>query len=98
MNFLQKAQMMLEQLFEQLDENYGDTADITDTPDSITITLDDGRTWLVNIQTHHEELWLSSPISGGHHYHLEGNYWYNTKDPNAVTLHALLFAEIEEAS
>lgn len=95
MSFIQTAQKTLDELFEHLDEQYGDTLDVEENVDSLSITSDDGKVWLLNIQNHHEELWLSSPITGGHHYCLKNNRWVNTKD-NASELEVLLLNELKQ--
>ncbi len=95
MSFIKAAQQTLEELFEKLDEQYGDTLDVEEDGESLSLVTDDGRTWLLNIQKHHEELWLSSPITGGHHYCFKGGAWVNTKDPDSQ-LETFLLNELEQ--
>lgn len=95
MSFIKAAQQTLEELFEQLDEQYGDIADVEEDGESLSLETDDGRVWLLNIQKHHEELWLSSPLTGGHHYCLKNGAWVNTKDSNSE-LHSLLLDELKQ--
>ncbi len=92
MSFEAAAKGMLETLFNQVDDLYGDDADIDEAGDSLTIAFDNGQTWLINIQSHHEEIWLSSPLTGAHHYRLQDNKWLNTR--NDTQLLETLLAEL----
>ncbi len=95
MSFQVAAQKTLEELFNHIDDLYGDDADIDENGDSLSIAFESGQTWLVNIQSHHEEIWLSSPITGAHHYKLKGDKWLNTRDESE--LNTVLLAELSLA-
>lgn len=95
MSFNIESEKLLIDLFNQLDELYGDDADIDEDGESLTIEFNDGQTWLINIQVHHQEVWLSSPLTGAHHYKLQQDKWMNTRDDSE--LRAVLLAELSLA-
>ncbi len=92
MNFEIAAKEILENLFNQIDDLYGDEADVDEDGESLTIAFDKGQVWLVNIQSHHQEIWLSSPLTGAHHYKLIEQKWVNTR--NETQLLETLLAEL----
>ncbi|MFO1242143.1 MAG: iron donor protein CyaY [Rickettsiales bacterium] len=67
--FEQLAGTYLEHLFETLEEqDEGGILDIDYEAGSLTITLKNGKTFLVSKHAPTRQLWLSSPISGGLHF------------------------------
>ncbi|MFV0432148.1 MAG: iron donor protein CyaY [Alphaproteobacteria bacterium] len=92
MSFIKEAQKTLDALFNQIDELYGDKADVDMDDESLKIEFDSGQTWLLNIQSHHQELWLSSPHTGAHHYKFNDGIWKNTRDDSE--LRSVLLAEL----
>ena len=42
--------------------------DLEDTEDSIILELSDRRQFLINVHPTSQQIWLSSPFSGAHHY------------------------------
>ncbi len=96
MSFETAAKEILESLFKQIDDLYGDKADVDENSDSLTVYFENDQTWLVNIQLHHQEIWLSSPITGAHHYKLKNNQWINTRDEKS-RLNDTLLAELSLA-
>lgn len=95
MSFNIESEKLLIDLFNHLDELYGDDADIDEDGESLTIEFDNGQTWLINIQSHHQEVWLSSPLTGAHHYKLTQGKWLNTRDDSE--LRTVLLAELSLA-
>ncbi|MFV0320972.1 MAG: iron donor protein CyaY [Alphaproteobacteria bacterium] len=95
MSFNIESEKLLIDLFNQLDALYGDDADIDEDGESLTIEFDNGQIWLINIQSHHQEVWLSSPLTGAHHYKLMQDKWLNTRDDSE--LHTVLLAELSLA-
>ena len=69
----------LDNLYDELDKRYGDHTDIEIQDGVIKITFDDDRQMIINRHLPNEELWMSSPLSGGSHYRYENNQWINTK-------------------
>lgn len=46
----------------------------------LTVTSEDGRTFLLNKHGPLKQLWYSSPISGAHHYEAGADGWVSTRD------------------
>ncbi len=46
----------------------------------LTLTTDDGRTFLINKHAPLQQLWYSSPLSGAHHFESRGSDWVSTRD------------------
>ena len=46
----------------------------------LTLTTDDGRTFLINKHAPLQQLWYSSPLSGAHHFEPKGGDWVSTRD------------------
>ncbi len=61
----------------------------------LTISSDDGRTFLLNKHAPLKQLWYSSPVSGAHHYQAKGTAWVSTRDGS--DLEQRLQAELAQA-
>lgn len=46
----------------------------------LTISGNDGRTFLLNKHAPLKQLWYSSPVSGAHHYEPRNGAWVSTRD------------------
>jgi frataxin len=46
----------------------------------LTIALDDGRQYVINRHGANRQIWLSSPVSGAHHYDSAAGRWRDTRD------------------
>ena len=68
------ADAYLESLFEQLEEqDSGGALEMDLEAGALTIALGDGKTFVVNKHAPSQEIWLSSPLSGGLHFTPEGD-------------------------
>ncbi len=68
-DFHHHADQYLESLFEQVEEQDEDGAlDIDLEGGVMTIETDDGKQFVINKHAASMEIWLSSPLSGGHHF------------------------------
>jgi frataxin len=65
----------------------------------LSLTTDDGRTFLINKHAPLKQLWYSSPLSGAHHYEAKacakGLDWISTRDGSSFL--ATLTAELAAA-
>ena len=61
-----------------------------ETPQSLSISTSQG-VYLLNAQGMLAQLWLSSPVSGAHHFVWQGNHWTSTR--STATLHSILWEE-----
>lgn len=46
----------------------------------LTIELDDGRQFVINKHGPSRQIWLSSPVSGAHHYDPAEGRWRDSRD------------------
>src|SRR5688572_28677199 len=46
----------------------------------LSLTTDDGRTFLINKHAPLKQLWYSSPLSGAHHFEARSGEWISTRD------------------
>ena len=76
-------------------EPYDNTGalELEEEEDALTLTLPDGKIYVINIHNAAQEVWLASPISGGHHFRWDGTHWSMR---SGQELRALLHMEIEE--
>jgi frataxin len=58
----------------------------------MTVALADGRQFVLNKHAPNRQLWLSSPVSGAHHFVPADGGWRSTRGPE--TLAGLLAAEL----
>ncbi|MEB3703130.1 Iron donor protein CyaY [Candidatus Bealeia paramacronuclearis] len=79
-------------------ETHYPALDIEDEEDSITIELSDQRQFLINIHPISKQIWLSSPLSGAHHYAYNGETqdWMDTRVD--LSLLSQLKSELEEVA
>ena len=93
-DFHARADATQEALLEALESADADGAVEVDLLDGIvSITLPDGRQWLVSKHAPSEQLWLSSPISGGLHFSFDAaSKRWQLADGRGLT--ALLAAEL----
>tara|TARA_X000000950_G_C13629628_1_gene542928 strand:+ start:44 stop:361 length:318 start_codon:yes stop_codon:yes gene_type:complete len=97
-NFLDLANHTLSDLFDLLSEKNNDL-EIDFIDKNITIEIDDGKTFIVSIHDPTKQIWLSSPLSGAHHFTLSNSNdlrsWISTRD-NEINLFKILQEEIDE--
>jgi len=60
--------------------------------EALTVELEDGRQYLISRHNIKREIWLSSPVSGAHHFVAGDGLWRSTRGPE--TLRALLRQEL----
>jgi frataxin len=66
----------MDDLFTRCDEVLGEKADVTYDGSVLTIVLDAGGTAVINLHQASGQIWVSSPVSGAHHFSLrEGGTW-----------------------
>lgn len=60
----------------------------------MTLTVSEGKTYVINKQPPNKQIWLSSPVSGPKRYDLIGGKWITLRDHTGLT--ALLQEELLE--
>ena len=81
-NFETLAQQTIESLFEATERQLGDVAEVDLEGGILNVELDDGRVYIINKHSPNRQIWLSSPLSGAHHFSFDqnGGVWTSTRD------------------
>ncbi len=95
-DFEPTANATLEALFESIENALDDLAEVDLEGGILSVELDDGRQYILNKHSPNCELWLSSPLSGAHHFSLspDTGLWASTRSDE--TLLALLEGEFSK--
>ena len=94
-----EAKKILDELFSFVEIEF-DNFDVDYEDENLVIqTLDENRTFIISIHEPSSQIWLSSPISGAHHFEKDKNSlnWMSTRDQNII-LHELLKSELKIAN
>lgn len=94
-SFERAAEKTLQQLMGALEEVLGDEAEIDFQGGILTVELEAGGTYLLNMHRPNRQIWLSSPKSGAWHFDADPDrlgQWIATK--GGERLHDLLGREI----
>lgn len=88
----------LDDLMEQIDAALGDQLDVDLEGGILTIELANGGQYVINKQAPNKEIWVSSPLSGAHHFTWEvGNSaWKDTR--SGESLYDMLSQEMSQVS
>jgi frataxin len=93
-SFERAAERTLQQLMTALEEVLGDGAEVDLEGGILTVALETGGTYLLNMHRPNRQIWLSSPKSGAWHFDADPNapgQWIATK--GGERLHDLLARE-----
>ncbi len=88
------ATQTLDALFEALEVTLSDALEADLEGAILSIELEDGRQYILNKHAPNRQLWLSSPVSGAHHFGFDAarDAWVSTR--GAGELRALLGSEL----
>jgi frataxin len=91
------ADALLSQLFDAIEAASSDRAEVDLEGGVLTLEVEGTGTWVLNKHAPMQQLWLSSPRSGAHHFAREEGHgrWLSTR--GGGELMALLKAELEAA-
>ncbi len=80
-HFATLADATLTQLFETIDSAAGDELDVDQGEGIVTIELEDGGQYVINKHAPNRQVWLSSPVSGAHHFDYDetAGGWVNAR-------------------
>ena len=89
--FLQVWRQVSNDLLLKLERDYADHPKVEDVEGNdqlLKITLQDGKTFVINRQTAKREIWYSSPISGPSHFRFDqaSSQWINKNDEELYKL------------
>ena len=93
--FLLSANKTLNSIFDVVNNfNYDLEIDFLD--NNITIEIDDGRIFIISIHEPSKQIWLSSPLSGAHHFSQsnELKQWISTRNSD-IELFSIVESEIK---
>jgi len=89
--FVDRATLFLHHIMDWCDTVSG--LDYEETAESLTVPIRPGTTYLFNVRSGLGQLWMSSPVSGGHHFewcdtlHKQGHSypWVDTRNGQLIT-------------
>ena len=93
--FLLSANKTLNTIFDVVNSlDYNLEIDFFD--NNITIEIDDGRVFVISIHEPSKQIWLSSPLSGAHHFSQSTklNQWISTRNSD-IELFSIIKSEIK---
>ena len=91
-----EAKKILDELFSFVEKEF-DNFDVDHEDENLVIqTLDEKRTFILSLHEPSSQIWLSSPITGAHHFEKDKSSfnWISTRDKNII-LHKLLQSELK---
>ena len=97
-DFKIEAKKILDEIFSFVEIEF-ENFDIDYEDENLVIqTLDEKKTFIISVHEPSSQIWLSSPISGAHHFEKDKNSlnWMSTRDQNII-LHKLLKSELKKA-
>jgi frataxin len=90
---LNQAKKMLTSLFDRLDGMK--MLDVDGDALNFTVTLPNKKQYVINFHALTEQIWVSSPLSGAHHFAFKDHMWNSTRDDTLLPL--LIATEIPKA-
>jgi frataxin len=90
-----EAKKILDELFSFVETEF-DNYDVDFEDENLVIqTLDERKTFIISVHNPSSQIWLSSPISGAHHFEKDKKSlnWISTRD-NSIILRRLLQSEL----
>lgn len=74
------ARACLQDWVHTLEQVPHEDVDYDDTQDAITVRMPDGRVYVVHIHFTMQQIWVSSPVSGGRHFAWHEGVWMDTRN------------------
>ncbi len=92
------ADKTLEYLMDRIDEDLGGDLDVDIDGGVLTIELASGGCYVINKHNPNRQIWVSSPLSGAHHFDYDEarRQWVSTRSD--ATLAGLLASELSAAT
>ncbi len=97
-SFAALGKKTLEDMLDAIEGGLGDYMDVDLVGGILTIELDEGGEYVINLHAPNQQIWMSSPVSGASHYEYNDadDTWVSTKGAGA--LFGILAAELSKAS
>ncbi|MBK8175568.1 MAG: iron donor protein CyaY [Rhodospirillales bacterium] len=78
--FVRMADKTIADLFDRLEEEIGETAEVDLHEGVLTVALDGGGQYVINKNAPNRQIWLSSPVSGAAHFGYDDERgWISTR-------------------
>ncbi len=82
--FRSHAVAYMAKIFDYLEENFPHL-DLEDDEESIVVEVSQNRQFLINFHPISKQIWLSSPVSGAHHFAPnDTGHWIDTRNGNEL--------------
>ena len=91
-----EAKKILDELFSFVEKEF-DNFDVDYEDENLVVQkLDEKRTFILSLHEPSSQIWLSSPITGAHHFEKDKKSlnWISTRDKKII-LHKLLLSELK---
>ncbi len=72
------SNQILEELMDFFESSWPD-ADVDLLDGTLTVTLPKGRQYVINKHGVTRQIWVSSPFTGAHHFHMKNGHWRCTR-------------------
>ncbi len=96
--FKKKAQETLDDIFNLIESQF-DNYEVDYEDENLRIdSLEGGGTFIISIHSPTSQIWLSSPVSGAHHFEIKSNEsieWISTRDTD-INLKQLIIKELRK--
>ncbi|MDP3936201.1 MAG: iron donor protein CyaY [Alphaproteobacteria bacterium] len=93
-SFVRFVANFLETLLEKIETNYWSVVECELSEGVLKIHTEKEMIFVINRNIPRQELWLSSPFSGGAHFSYSGQEWLNTRTQEPFE--SLLFKELDQ--
>jgi len=95
-DFKKIAEKTLDEIFNLIESNYKNfEVDYED--ENLRIdSLKNNNTYIISIHSPTSQIWLSSPLSGAHHFEMFSGSWISTRDKELMLLE-LLTKELDQS-
>lgn len=91
--FITLINTYLENLMERIENDYWEVVECELNDGVLNLKTEGRGVFIINRNIPKQELWFSSPMSGGSHYVFKNDSWHNTRDENEFE--QLLFSELD---
>lgn len=84
----------LDELMEKVETQYWEVVECDLNTGVLSMKTRDNKEFIINRNIPKQELWLSSPFSGGAHFEYQNNVWKNTRTGDLFE--PLIFSELDQ--
>ena len=93
-NIITVAENIIDNIAQTIDQQLGDELDATlESSGILIINTQDDKQFVININSIYNQIWVSSPVSGGAHFAYENGIWQSIRGKK-IDLYSLLSHDI----